>query len=759
MIDKTIKVLLIEDDLSDARIIRKYLIDLRHITCTIYWVKSLADGLDALSREEYSIILLDLNLPDSRGLATVQGIMEHYSTIPVIILTGNDDERVAVEALQEGVGEYIVKNDLTSHLLINSVHNVIKRFRVRQELKQKNDELEDICKNFFNLVAMQADGVVVVDARGRIRYMNPVAMDLLDFQFDAIVHTPFMYDVMDDKVLDVEIHRKTKPPCSIEMRKKSFIWEGKQADLISIRDVTEQKRVEVLLRRNQVMLLEAQKIAHIGSWEHNVATGRETWSNEIFLIFGQDPLIGKTSPKDRKRNIHPEDWFKIDTAMQDAIKTGTPFNLEFRIIHPDGITHWGWIIGKVVSNEKGKVVKVYGTLQDITERKQAQESLQQSEGKYRFLVEQLNDIIYTSDTEGVVTFISPVVEAITGFAPKELLNRKLFYFYIKEDRPRLTQNFKRVLAGESFSEEYRILHKSGNLMWLRVNARPIFKGKILQGTQGVVTDITNQKLAEQALRESEARLKDAQSLGQIGSWEFDNKTRILKWSDQMYRLFERDPALGPFTKEEEASYTAPGQLPKIQELRRRAIEEGRSFKYDAEGILPSGKHIFLSAILQPMKDALGQFTILFGTVQDITERKRVEEELKFQNLLLSTQQETSIDGILVVNEKGKFLSFNKRFVDIWGIASDAIATSSDDSLLRSILDNFVNPNQYFERMQYLNAHHRETSQDEVTLKNDRKFEIYSAPMIGSDEKYYGRVWYFRDITERKRAEDAKRESE
>src|SRR4030042_2774825 len=109
--------------------------------------------------------------------------MEHYSTIPVIILTGNDDERVAVEALQEGVGEYIVKNDLTSHLLINSVHNVIKRFRVRQGLKQKNDELEDICKNFFNLVAMQADGVVAVAARGRIRYMNPVAMDLLDFQF------------------------------------------------------------------------------------------------------------------------------------------------------------------------------------------------------------------------------------------------------------------------------------------------------------------------------------------------------------------------------------------------------------------------------------------------------------------------------------------------------------------------------------------------------------------------------------------------
>jgi len=618
--EKTIKVLLIEDDLADARLVRKYLVDLRHITCTVYWVKSLAEGFDALSREEYGIILLDLNLPDSRGLATVRGIMGRNLTIPVIVLTGNDDERVAIEALQEGVDEYIVKNDLTSHLLINSIHNVIRRFSIRQELKEKNQELEDICKNFFNLVAMQADGVIVVDTRGRIRYMNPVAMDLLDFQFDALVYTPFMYEVKEDRVVEAEIHRKKKPPCSIEMRKKSFIWEGKEAYLISIRDVTDQKLIEVLLRRNQAMLLEAQNIAHIGSWEHNVATGRETWSNEMFRIFGQDPLNDKTSPKERQRRIHPEDWVKIGAAMQGAIKTGTPFNLEFRIIHPDGTTHWGWILGKAASNEKGKVVKVYGTLQDITERKQAQELLQQSEEKYRSLIEHLNEIVYMSDTEGIITFISPVVESITGYAPKELLNRKLFTFYIKEDRPRLNANFKRVLAGESLSAEYRILHKSGDLRWLRTNVSPIFKGNVVIGTQGIVTDITTQRLAEQALRESEARLKDAQALGRIGSWEFDIATQKITWSDQTFKLFDRDPALGPPTVEEEASYYSPAQLQIIREYKQRVIEEGKDLKYNVKANLPSGRHVFFSATVQPKKDALGRIVKLFGTVQDITER-------------------------------------------------------------------------------------------------------------------------------------------
>ena len=1141
MSEKPIKVLLIESDPIDARLVRKYLLELASVPSTLNWVKSLAEGIDALSRDAYSILLLDLNLPDSRGLATVKGIMDCNPKIPVLVLTGYDEKYLAIQTLHEGAEDYIVKNDLTNHHLINSIRNVIERYSIRQELREKNEELENICKNFFNLVGMQADGVVVVDARGIIRYMNPVAMDLLDFQFDPLADTPFTYGVKEDRVLDVEIYRKRKPPCLIEMRQSNFIWEGKPAHLISIHDVTDQRRAEDLLRRNQAMLLEAQNIAHIGSWEHDIATGREIWSNEMFQIFKIECPSGDIAPLDWYRSIHPDDWKKIENGMQNAIKNKVPLNLEFRIIHPDGTTHWGDMIGKILNDEEGRVIKVYGTVQDITERKlvakslkqerdraqhyldvagvmllaldnngiitlinkkgceilgygeeailgkvwfddflpqdlrskvkinfqkfftegikkfkeqtpipvlckggelkyitfrnslvrdkggniigilssgdditerkRAQESLQQSEEKYRTLVEQLNDIICSSDTEGVVTFISPVVEAITGFAPKQLLNRKMCDFYIEEDRPRFMDNFKRVLAGETFSAEYRILHKSGNLMWIRTSARPLFKGNMLIGTQGIVTDITSQKLAEQALRESEAQLKDAQALGQIGSWEYDYKTRKVKWSDQTYRLLDRDPSLGPFTAEEEAKCYTADLFQKVKDYRRRAVEEGKSYKYDVEMVFPIDKHLFLAAILQPIKDADGRVVKLFGTLQDITERKRVQEslqqseetyrtlveqlnvviyttdtegvvtfvspiveaitgfapmkilkrkvfdfcieedrpilrdnfnrvlagervteeyriihksgsliwlqansrplyrgntligiqgvetditskklaeqalreseahlkhaqtlgeigswefdiktkkanwsdqlyrlfdrdpslgpfsaeeekyvylrgylereneyrhrafaegkvfkydsemilpsgrhvfllsmvaslkdaqgkvtmlfgavqditerklaeqDLKFRNVLLSTQQETSIDGILVVNEKGNILSWNQRFVSMWDISADTIATPTDNLIIKSVIGKFVNPERYFEKMKYLYAHQYETSQDEIALKNGRNFEIYSAPMLGADTKYYGRVWYFRDITERKRAETALRESE
>src|SRR5271157_3992974 len=147
----------------------------------------------------------------------------------------------------------------------------------------------------------------------------------------------------------------------------------------------------------------------------------------------------------------------------------------------------------------------------------------------------------------------------------------------------------------------------------------------------------------------------------------------------------------------------------------------------------------------------GQLALL-SFIRDITERKRAEEELKFRNVLLTTQQETSLDGILVVDENGNIQSFNQRFVDMWGIPPEVIATKSDDLALKSVMEKLQDPQQFLEKVEYLYANHHETSRDEISLNDGRSFDRYSAPVVGSNARYYGRVWYFRDITDRKEAE-------
>ena len=137
---------------------------------------------------------------------------------------------------------------------------------------------------------------------------------------------------------------------------------------------------------------------------------------------------------------------------------------------------------------------------------------------------------------------------------------------------------------------------------------------------------------------------------------------------------------------------------------------------------------------------------------ELAERKRVEQELRFRNAILDTQQNTSLDGILVVDGGGRLVSSNRRFAHMWGIPADVIASQSDERALKAVLDKLANPEEFIAKVKYLYGHHEERSEDEISLKDGRTFDRYSAPMRGQDGGYFGRVWYFRDITARKHAE-------
>ncbi len=165
----------------------------------------------------------------------------------------------------------------------------------------------------------------------------------------------------------------------------------------------------------------------------------------------------------------------------------------------------------------------------------------------------------------------------------------------------------------------------------------------------------------------------------------------------------------------------------------------------------NGQRALLETIKVPMRDEAGKLIGVMGIARDITERKNTEEELRFKNTLLTTEHEVSIDGILVVDENGQIISYNRRFVEIWGIMEEIIMSGSDERAIQSALDKLSDPEQFIERIQNLYEHRDETSRDEFELRDGRVLERYTAPMFGPQKEYYGRIWYFRDITEQKLA--------
>jgi signal transduction histidine kinase/ActR/RegA family two-component response regulator len=153
---------------------------------------------------------------------------------------------------------------------------------------------------------------------------------------------------------------------------------------------------------------------------------------------------------------------------------------------------------------------------------------------------------------------------------------------------------------------------------------------------------------------------------------------------------------------------------------------------------------------QLTKEQLHAFQLLANQVIYLMERRKAEADLRQRNTLLTTQQETTLDGILVVDQNRKISTYNKRFAEMWGISQDILDSHSDERAMESVLDQLESPDAFIARVKYLYAHPHEKSREEIVLKDGRIYDRFSASMVGEDGIYYGRVWYFHDITEHKK---------
>ena len=182
---------------------------------------------------------------------------------------------------------------------------------------------------------------------------------------------------------------------------------------------------------------------------------------------------------------------------------------------------------------------------------------------------------------------------------------------------------------------------------------------------------------------------------------------------------------------------------------RQVIKSGRRKRIEHQLQNSKGENIWVEVVKTPIYNENGQVIDISGIARDITERKGTEEELLFKTTLLEAQSETSIDGILVVDSEGKTLLFNKRFGKMWNIPKKILNTKDDEKMLKYALRQLKDHNQFLKKVKYLYAHKNEKSRDEIQFKDGRVFDRYSSPLLGENGTYYGRIWYFRDITEHK----------
>lgn len=267
----------------------------------------------------------------------------------------------------------------------------------------------------------------------------------------------------------------------------------------TIEDITQRKRAEEALRQSESQLAEAQRLAHIGSWNWDLQNNVVTWSDEHYRIFGIQPGdIDVNYDEVVFAFMHPEDQELVRSVVAKSIETKESFNFYYRIVRRDGEARIIQSRGRVETDERGQPIRMFGTAQDVTEPRRIEQELKQSEERYRDLVENAHDLIYEHDLEGNYTSANKVVEQITGYSFEESLKLNLAQVVAPDYVEKAQEMLRRKLSGESVTVyDLVVIAKDGRRVPVEVNTRLVLKEGVPVGIQGIARDITERKRVDE----------------------------------------------------------------------------------------------------------------------------------------------------------------------------------------------------------------------------------------------------------------------
>jgi PAS domain S-box-containing protein len=392
-------------------------------------------------------------------------------------------------------------------------------------------------------------------------------------------------------------------------------------------DVTERKLVEQALRESEGDLTEAQRMANVGSWQWDVHTDTVTWTEQLYRIAGMDPSLPPVSYKGHETLYTPESWLRLRSAVEEALRSGTPYELDLEMYQPDGTTKWIIAKGEVRRDGAGKIVKLRGTVDDITVRKRAQEELRKSEEQLRLAIQAGK--MFTCDWDpatDIFTHSTECAQILRGDNATCSTRQQLLESIHPDDR----EKFTAAAAGISPEKpdirvSYRMLRSDGTIIWLEKNSRAQFdqQGKLLR-IIGIVTDITERKRSEEAVRASEERLRLAIDAGRMFVYEWDALTDILVRSAESAKILGISETT-PLTGQQILACVHPDDRDRLVAAVGELSLENPSLAITYRKLRPDGSTIWVERNSRAHFDEQGKLLRIIGIVADITARKRAEE--------------------------------------------------------------------------------------------------------------------------------------
>ncbi|RQW84335.1 MAG: PAS domain S-box protein, partial [Methylococcus sp.] len=537
--------------------------------------------------------------------------------------------------------------------------------------------------------------------------------------------------------------------------------------LAVIQDITERKRAEAERDANLVRLKNILEGTRAGTWEWNVQTGETVFNDYWASILGYN--LDELRPMTIQTWLglaHPHDLELSNQRLQAHFAGDTPsYECEARMRHKDG--RWIWVLdrGKVIQwTDDGQPLWMYGTHLDITDHKQAELDLRESETRYRQLFEYAPDAYLIMEAvAGVIVQCNPAAARMLGGEPDRIIGLMPEQISPPSQMDGQSSRVAAAIKIETVLREgelgYEWIHRrlDGSDFWADVMVRRMhFKGRMVLLVN--LRDITEHKRLETELRDNELRWKFALEGSGQGVWDWDIPSGDVYFSPQWKAMLGFKDEELPNRVEEWNSRLHPEDQPRV----RTSLEsylEGNQPEFTVEFRIrqKNGDYRWVEGRgMLVERSETGRPIRMIGVHIDVHDRKLADYRVLESEALLRATIEATADGIMVVDENGCLLTANRQFQSLWKIPETLIAENDDAKLLAFVIDQLAHPQEFIDLVQSLYATDA-TAFDQIEFKDGRIFERYTSPLAFGETR--ARIWSFRDITERKRIEAALRFSE
>ncbi|HPO62760.1 MAG TPA: PAS domain S-box protein, partial [Candidatus Kapabacteria bacterium] len=662
-IDASKNILVVEDNEGLQKLIVK---TLNKNGFNAIGVSTGKEAIEKIRTSSNIVLLLDQNLPDMTGYDIILHLNSLSIKVPFIVMTGHGDERLAVEMMKLGAYDYLVKDINFTDILPSVLERVYKNILIEKRLHLAEKSLKDSEAKLRSLFEAMQDVIIVLDSNGNYVETAPTSSEILK-EKPITLQGKSLFDVFPEKLANeglqlitnvLKLNSNDYIDYEIKLAGKSYWYSAtispytENTVLWVARDITERKEAELALiekeKRFRLLVQNSNDIIIIVDKE-----GYPIYvSDQIKRILGyeQEDFIGKNC----FLGIHPDDIQEIKKIFTESLeKPGKVAKGEYRFKHKNG----SWIYLETVGSNLLYDASVNGIVlntRDITERKKSEAAILESEEKWRSYIKAAPYSISIVDENLKFIEVNPATCIITGLSEEELKLIGVPDLLAPESVIPVMKSFKNQIlnTGKFYGEGY-FTNKSGEKRFWSVASQTISENRFLSFCE----DITDRKIAEQALIDSEERFRSIFENATIGIYRTTPDGKILLANPMLIKLLGYN-SLGELSKIDvkEKGYADPNKREEFLSIMK---ERGEAKGFESVWLRNDGSKVYIRESAKTFYNEDGSVKYYEGTVEDITEQELAKEALLESEELFSKLIQTVPDLIIRTDIEGNITFVNE----------------------------------------------------------------------------------------------------